>query len=111
LQLFREADAMLLAVAAYLTDTGAEPAWLDGATGLEAAGLRGQLRSRTDRIARPQMRIDVPNWTLGTSAASVLGAYRLDDRRDTVETGVLRLELVRVDQQWRVAGLQLEPAR
>jgi hypothetical protein len=111
LQLFREAEAALRTVTAYLTDTGADPAWLDPATGLEAAGIRAQLRIRHHHIARPLMRIDVPNWTLGTGAASVLGAYRLGDRRGTVETGVLRLDLARLDQEWRVAGLQLEPAR
>ena len=111
LQLFREAEAVVLGVTAYLGAGGPEPAWLDMPTGLEAAGIRSQLQARHGGRARPRMDLESPNWTLGSQAASALGGYRLGDRRGIVETGVLRVELIRLGSEWRVAGLQLEPAR
>ncbi|MEN1957904.1 J domain-containing protein [Luteimonas changyuni] len=111
LGLFMEAEDIVRSVTDYLAADGAEPAWLDLPTGLEAAGIRTQLQARHARTAQPRMLVDSPNWTLDAMAASMLGAYRLDDRRGTVETGVLRVELIRMDQAWRVVGLQLEPAR
>ena len=106
-----EAEDAVRSVTDYLASDGAEPAWLDLPTGLEAAGIRTQLQARHARTAQPRMLVDSPNWTLDAMAASMLGAYRLDGRRGTVETGVLRVELIRMDQAWRVVGLQLEPAR
>src|SRR5690606_18733282 len=88
-----------------------EPAWLDVPTHLEAAGIRTRLQARHEGRARARMEIDAPNWTLDTGAASMSAAYRLDVRRNTVETGVLRVDLGRRDRQWRVLGLHLDPAQ
>ncbi|TWT21077.1 J domain-containing protein [Luteimonas marina] len=112
LQLFREAEETLRSVAAYLAaEGGPAPPWLDMPTGLEAAGIRNELHARHDAGKRPRMDIDSPNWTLGNHSASMLGAYRLGGRGSVVETGILRVELARLERQWRVAGLRLEPAR
>ncbi|MGY0652455.1 hypothetical protein ACW7GZ_11455 [Luteimonas sp. A537] len=78
---------------------------------MEGAGIRTQLQARHAQGARTRMLVDAPNWTLDAMAASMLGAYRLDARRGTVETGVLRVELIRMGEAWRVVGLQLEPAQ
>ena len=57
------------------------------------------------------MTVVQPNWTLGSGTASVSGAYRLDGRRGTVETGMLNVQLARRGEHWRIARLHLEPAR
>ena len=112
LRLFSEAEAAVHGVASYLAaDGGTEPAWLDMPTGLEAAGIRAQLRSRHQDGPRRRMQVETPGWTLDGRAATMLGAYRLAERRDTVETGVLRVELARLDDTWRVSALHLEPAQ
>ncbi|MEN1959474.1 DnaJ domain-containing protein [Luteimonas sp. MJ246] len=111
MQLFLEAETTLRTVTTYFAaGDGPEPAWLDIATGLEAAGARERLRSRHGGRAYMHMELTDPSWTLGSHAASVHGAYRLD-RRGPVETGMLRVELTRLGQHWRVAAVQLEPAQ
>lgn len=99
-------------VRAYLVGQGrAEPAWLDMSTALEGAGIRAQLRTRHRDAGALRMAIDAPAWTLDTDAARLLAAYRVSDRRVPLETGLLRIALVRRDGHWRIAQLQLEPAR
>jgi len=112
LQLFLEAEDTIRGITAYLVASdGIEPAWLDVPTHLEAAGIRTRLQARHEVRTRARMEIDAPNWTLDTGAASMSAAYRLDVRRNTVETGVLRVDLGRRDRQWRVLGLHLDPAQ
>lgn len=112
MQLFLEAEDTVRGVTDYLLATSStEPAWIDMPTRLEAAGLRGQLQARHEGRAPHRMELDAPSWTLGNDAASVSAAYRIDARRSTVETGVLRIDLTRRDRQWRVLGLHLESAR
>ncbi|WP_165942159.1 J domain-containing protein [Luteimonas arsenica] len=112
LQLFLEAEDTIRGITAYLADESSpEPRWLDVPTRLEAAGIRGRLQERHGDRRRARVEVDAPNWSLDPELASMSGAYRLDVRRGTVETGMLRVELARRDRQWRVAGLQLEPAR
>jgi hypothetical protein len=112
LRLFSEAEDAVRGIRAYLAGQGgAQPAWLDMNTGLEGAGIRAQLRARHANNARLRMGVDAPGWTLDTHVATMLGAYRVSDRRGTVETGLLRVELARRADGWRVARLHLEPAR
>lgn len=112
LRLFSEAEDALRGIRIYLAgQDGVQPAWLDMNTGLEGAGIRAQLRARHAGDARLRMAVDAPGWTLDTHVATMLGAYRVSDRRGIVETGLLRVELARNDGVWRVARLHLEPAR
>ena len=112
MQLFLEAEATLHTVTSYFAaGDGPEPAWLDMPTGLEAAGARTRLRARHAGKAHRHMELTDPSWTLGSHAASVHGAYRLDRRSGPVETGMLRVELARLGQHWRVVAVQLEPAQ
>ena len=112
MQLFLEAEDAVRSVTAYLSAADStEPAWQDLPTRLEAAGIRTRLQARHEGRARTRMQVDAPNWALDADAASMSAAYRLDARRGTVETGILRVDLSRHDRQWRVLGLYLEPAR
>ena len=111
MQLFLEAETTLRTVTNYFAaGSGPEPAWLDIATGLEAAGARQRRRARHGGRAHPHMELTDPSWTLGSLAASVHGAYSLG-RNGPVETGMLRVELARLGQHWRVVAVQLEPAQ
>ncbi|MGY1529591.1 J domain-containing protein [Luteimonas sp. A649] len=112
MQLFLEAEDTIRGITDYLlTTSSTEPAWIDMPTRLEAAGLRSRLHTRHEGRAPRRMELDAPNWTLDSGAASMSAAYRLDARRGTVETGVLRIDLTRRDRQWRVVDLHLESAR
>ncbi|MBB6599037.1 DnaJ domain-containing protein [Luteimonas sp. MC1825] len=111
LQLMREAEASLGAVTTYLTLAEARsPAFLDAAIRLEAAGIRTNLHARLNARQRRRMVIQSPAWTLGQERASLLAGYSVQARREIQETGLLRLQLVRHGDAWRVAELHLEPA-
>ncbi|MBB1472247.1 DnaJ domain-containing protein [Luteimonas sp. MC1782] len=112
LQLMREAEATVGTLTAYLTRTDAPaPAFLDPAIRLQAAGVRNRLHARLDARQRRSMQIEAPAWTLDDRRAALLGAYRIQAARGTQETGLLRLQLARDNDAWRVSELQLEPAR
>ena len=112
MQLFLEAEDAIRGVTAYLVaDAASQPAWLDRPTRREAADIRTRLQTQHTGRAGTRMEVDAPNWTVDAAAASMSAAYRLDARRNTVETGVLRIDLSRRGRQWHVAGLYLEPAR
>lgn len=112
LQLMREAEAAVAALTAYLTGNDAPaPAFLDPAVRLQAAGVRSRLHARLDARQRRSMEIEAPAWTLDDRRAALLGAYRIQAARGTRETGLLRLQLARDGDAWRVSELQLEPAR
>lgn len=112
LQLFQEAEATLRGITDWLgSPSTVEPVWLSPATGSQAAQARGSLHGRHEGRAGPRLELESPNWTLDSQSATVIGAYRLGDRRRTVETGTLRVELARRNDRWHVAALQLEPAR
>lgn len=111
LQLLREAESMIHAVTAYLATDAKQPAWLDQETALEADAIRGRLQGRHPDVKRRRMDVDSPNWSLDARTAAVLGAYRLRGGRAELETGVLRVELTRKGKEWRVAALNVEPAR
>jgi len=91
--------------------SGPEPLWLAPQAASHGNSARDGLRTRQALDARSRLAVDQPNWTLGTGTASMSGAYRLQGRRGTLETGVLHVRLARRGDQWRVAGLQLEPAQ
>ena len=112
LQLMHEAEATVGALTAYLTQADApSPAFLDPTVRLEALGARSRLHARLDARQRRDMEIQAPAWTLDDRHAALLGAYRIRGTRGTQETGLLRLQLARHDDAWRVSELQLEPAR
>lgn len=111
LALYREAENTVAALAGFLVGAGAGPDWTDAPTRLDADSLRGTLLARHADVAAPRMHMEVPHWVLGQDTASMSGAYRVEDRRRTVETGVVRVELARRGTGWRVAGVRLEPAR
>lgn len=112
LQLFLEAEDAIRGITDWLAvESTPDPAWQDLPTRLESEGERGRLQARHEGRTPVRMQVDAPNWSLGSRAASMSGAYRVDARRGTVETGMLQIELTRRDGQWRVSGLQLEPAR
>lgn len=102
---------MIHAVTAYLATDAKQPAWLDQETALEADAIRGRLQGRHPDVKRRRMDVDSPNWSLDARTAAVLGAYRLRGGRAELETGVLRVELTRKGKEWRVAALNVEPAR
>jgi len=112
LQLFHEAEAAIGNVTSWFAAaSGHEPLWLDPAAASGGNSARDGLRARQEVDAHTRMAVDQPNWTLGAVTASMSGAYRLQGRRGTLETGVLHVRLARRGDQWRVAGLQLEPAQ
>lgn len=112
LQLFHEAEASVESVTRWFAASGGhEPLWLDPQAAGEGQHARAGLRARQGRDARGRIAVDQPNWTLGTGTASMSAPYQLQGRRGTLETGVLHVRLARRDDQWRVAGVQLEPAR
>src|SRR5690606_20456330 len=104
LALYHEAENTVAALAGFLVGAGAAPDWADARTRLDADSLRGTLLARHVDVAAPRMHVEVPHWVLGQDTASMSGAYRVEDRRRTVETGVVRVELARRGTGWRVAG-------
>lgn len=111
-QLFHEAESAIANVTTWFAaSSGHEPLWLDPQAAIGGHGARDGMRARQVLDARTRLAVDQPNWTLGTGSASMSGAYRLQGARGTLETGVLHVRLARRGDQWRVAGLQLEPAR
>ena len=112
LQLFHEAEAAIGNVATWFAAaSGHEPPWLDPQAASGGNNAREGLRARQDVDSRTRMAVDQPNWTLGSGTASMSGAYRLQGRGGTLETGVLHVRLARRGDHWRVASLQLEPAQ